>query len=294
MQVTPGPRPVALAGELAIVLANRVIQACAERGVLLMPLKGVLLLAQWPALRGRRHLVDVDFLVRQDDVRTTSMALRELGFEATVHSSAGSTYASDAWPLAVDLHEHLFPHGLFSMPTDEVFSRADLDASLFAAPVARMSDPDLLAHLLGHFVKGRGVFREDTSLDDLRWLLDEGVVRAENVEALGAHLHALGLHRAAGFVLGHDSFKADSTAAALVRTSSFSRADRAAIAFARWRTIRNQGEPRWWTPHLLNRSFDAGARSLVAHAAEATGRRASGLSVFRERASRASVTELTR
>ena len=54
----------ALVGELALSLANQVIAACAEQGIVLMPLKGVLLLGRWPSLRGRRDLVDIDLLVR--------------------------------------------------------------------------------------------------------------------------------------------------------------------------------------------------------------------------------------
>ena len=52
-----------LLGELALRLANQVLEASAERGIVLMPLKGALLLGRWPALRGRRDLVDIDLLV---------------------------------------------------------------------------------------------------------------------------------------------------------------------------------------------------------------------------------------
>jgi hypothetical protein len=261
-----------LVGELALRLANQVFEACAERGIMLMPLKGVLLLARWPALRGRRDLVDIDLLVRSSDLEALTLALHALGFEATVSSSAGSTFASDSWPLSIDVHEHLFPHGQFCMPTGGVFSRAEVDASLFAAPVARMSDEDVLAHLIGHFVKGRGIFRRDTSLDDIRWLVGKGVYRLEDAEALGRHLRALGLQRAAGYVLGHESFRDEPIARATVRSLELSRWDRLAIAIARLDMRANAGSPRWWTPHLLDRSFIAGSRSLVAHAGEATRR----------------------
>ncbi len=261
-----------LVGEVALSLANQVIEACAERGIVLMPLKGVLLLGRWPALRGRRDLVDIDLLVRGSDIEAVSLVLDALGFEATVCSSAGRTFVSDAWPLSIDMHHHLFPHGLFRMSTDGVFSRAELDASLFAAPVARMSDENVLAHLIGHFVKGRGTFRQDTSLDDIRWLLREGLYRLEDAGALGSHFRALGLQRAAGYVLGHGSFRNEPIACAAVRSLELSRWDRMAIAVARLDTNANAGLPRWWTPHLLDRSFVAGSRSLFAHADEAARR----------------------
>jgi hypothetical protein len=238
----------------------------------LMPLKGAFLLARWPALRGRRDLVDIDLLVRSSDIEATTLVLHALGFDATVDSSAGSTFASDLWPLSIDMHHHLFPHGLFGMSTDDVFSRAAIDVSLFAAPVARMSDQDLLAHLIGHFVKGRGTFRQDTSLDDIRWLMKENVYRLEDAEALGGHFRALGLQRAAGYVLGHESFRDDPIACAANRALELSRWDRMAIAMARLDTSTNAGSPRWWTPHLLDRSSVAGSRSLVAHADEGSRR----------------------
>jgi hypothetical protein len=266
----------ALVGDMALSLANRVIEACAERGIVLMPLKGVLLLGRWPALRGRRDLVDMDLLVRASDAKGVTLVLGTLGFEATVSSSAGRTFANDGWPLAIDVHHHLFPHGLFHMSTDGVFSRAEQDASLFVAPIARMSDEDLFAHLIGHFVKGRGTFRQDTSLDDIRWLLREGLFRLEDADALGNHFRALGLQRAAGYVLGHESFRDEPIACAAVRSLELSRSDRMAIAVARLGTNANAGLPRWWTPHLLDRSSLAGSRSLFAHADEGTRRLARG------------------
>lgn len=263
----------AVVGEVALGLANRVMETCAEQGVVPMPLKGVLLLARWPALRGRRDLVDIDLLVRSKDMRTVALSLRTLGFGATVRSSAGITLVSDAWPLSIDLHHDLFPHGLFLMSTDGVFSRATRDASLFSAPVARMSDEDLFAHLIGHFVKGRGEFRQDKSLDDLRWLLRQGLYRTEDAEALGAHLRALGLHRAAGYVLGHESFQDHPVASKTVHSLELSRSDRTTIALARLGTYAKRGSPPWWTPHSLDRSLTHGTCSLLTHANEAGHRR---------------------
>jgi hypothetical protein len=271
-QTTQDRLRTALVGELALSLGNQVFEACAERGIVLMPLKGVLFLGRWPALRGRRDLVDIDLLVRSSDVEAVTFVLQALGFEATVSSSAGKTFASNSWPLSIDMHHHLFPHGLFRMSTDGVFSRAEIDASLFAAPVARMSDKDVFAHLIGHFVKGRGTFRQDTSLDDIRWLLGESLYRLEDAEALGSHFRALGLQRAAGYVLDHESFRDEPIACAAVRSLELSRWDRMAIAIARLDTSANSGSPRWWTPHLLDRSFVAGSRSLFAHADEAARR----------------------
>ncbi|KPK16275.1 MAG: hypothetical protein AMJ62_06090 [Myxococcales bacterium SG8_38] len=262
----------ALVGELALRLANQVIEGCAERDVTLMPLKGVLLLGRWPALRGRRGLVDIDLLARASDFETVTGVLRALGFEPTVQSSAGSTFSSEAWPLSIDLHHDLFPHALFRMSTEGVFSRAELDASLFAAPVARMSDEDLLAHLIGHFVKGRGTFREDTSLDDIRWLLEQDLFRLERAGALAAHFRELGLKRAAGYVLGHDSFRDERIPSAVLGSLRLSRLDRITIAIAYLGTKSNGGSPRWWTPHLLDRGFLAGSRSLFTHADEARRR----------------------
>jgi hypothetical protein len=273
---------ITIVGELAIRLGNRVIEACAERHVLLMPLKGLLVLSRWPSLQGQRDLVDIDLLVRSSDFGTVSEVLGLLGFEATVPSSAGTTFASDAWPLSIDLHQDLFPHGLFRMSAEGVLSRAERDASLFARPVLRMSDEDLFAHLIGHFVKGRGTFREDTSLDDLHWLLRQGLFRPDDAGGLGAHLGALGLHRAAGYVLSHPSFADDPVAAAVLRSLRWSRLDRATVAIAQLGTRLSGETPPWWTPHLLDRSLIDGGRSLCEHVNEARLRIMSPLMQGRE------------
>jgi hypothetical protein len=261
-----------LVGEVALRLANQVIAACAEHGIVLMPLKGVLLLSRWPALLGRRDLVDIDLLVRSRDIQRVGLVLRTLGFEETVPSSAGRTFASDAWPLSIDIHHRLFPHQLFHVSTEGVFGRAELDGSTFSATVARMSDEDLLAHLIGHFVKGRGAFSGDKSLDDIRWLLEQGCLRLEDADRLGSHLVELGLQRAAGYVLGHASFRDEPVAGAVLRSLRPSLADRVTVAIARLGADTRDGPLRWWAPHLLDRSLLAGSRSLLAHADEATRR----------------------
>lgn len=261
-----------LAGELALRLANQVFAASAEQGVVPMPLKGVLLLGRWPSLRGRRDLIDIDLLIRPSDLDTMTRVLRSQGFEPTVGSTAGVAFVNEAWPLSIDVHHTLFPHGLFRVSTDDLFSRATVDASLFSAPVARMADEDLFAHLVGHFVKGRGTFRRDTSLDDLRWLLEQTLFGRRDADRLAAHLRRLGLQRAAAYVLGHRSFQLDPVAQAIVRGLGLSRADRLAVAVAHLAASANEGAPRWWTPHALDRSWRAGSRSLLAHADEAVRR----------------------
>jgi hypothetical protein len=161
---------------------------------------------------------------------------------------------------------------MFRASTEEVFARAALDESMFVAPVAKMSDADFLGHLVGHFVKGRGTFRADKSLDDIRWLISQGVYRLEEADALSAHLRELGLQRAARYVLGHESLRHDPTLSAVLRSLEPSLADRTAVAVARLSTESNADTPRWWTPHLLERSLVAGLRSLLAHANEGARR----------------------
>lgn len=267
----------AVVGELALRLASQVIEGCGKRDITLMPLKGVLLLSRWPALLGRRDLVDIDLLVRASDIQTVNDVLRALGFEPTICSSAGCTFSSEAWPLSIDLHHSLFPHGLFRVSTDAVFARAEIDPSLFAAPVARMSDEDLFAHLIGHFVKGRGIFRADKSLDDIRWLLSQGIFPLEEADVVGSHLRKLGLQRAAGYVLGHESFRDDPIACAILGSLALTWLDQRTIAIAHLGANTKGGSPRWWTPHLLDRSLVAGSRSLLEHAHEAVRRITKGI-----------------
>jgi hypothetical protein len=215
----------AVVGELALKLANQVIEAGAARGIVFMPLKGVLLLARWPALRGRRAVVDIDLLVRSSDEAVAVRVLRELGFEATVGSSAGVAFVNEAWPLSIDMHRELFPHGLFRASADGLFTRAEHD-----------------------------------------------VIRLEDAARLGGHLRALGLQRAAGYVLGDASFRGEPIARATIRALELCLADRAAIAGARLDTRWNRDTPRWWTPHLLDRSLVAGSGSLLRHAEEGVRR----------------------
>jgi hypothetical protein len=104
----------------------------------------------------------------------------------------------------------------------------------------------------------------------------------------------LGLQRAAGYVLGHASFRDEPVACAVVRSLELSRRDRMAIAVARLDTRANADSPRWWTPHLLDRSLVAGSRSLFAHADEGTRRLVTRFTRGRgSKWRRSSVTEAT-
>lgn len=96
--------------------------------------------------------------------------------------------------------------------------------------------------------------------------------RIEGGGALGAHLRKLGLQRAAAYTLRDESFKDDAIVQMLLRSLRLTPVDRAVVAAARLETRLHGNAPRWWTPHILDRSLFAGSRSLVDHAEEG-GRR---------------------
>ena len=61
----------------------RIVKACRAEGVELICLKGPVLALQLHGDISRRHCMDLDFLVRFQDVRKTHSILQQLGYEAT-------------------------------------------------------------------------------------------------------------------------------------------------------------------------------------------------------------------
>lgn len=248
-------RAAELAADLALRLAGEAIAALAQVNVVSAPLKGIMLLARWPELRGHRDLADVDLLVMPEDFSRAEESLGTLGFEPTSRTNRGTTLVRDDWPLSIDLHHRLFGPHLFDMPTTALMGRAERDETSFAAPVMRLADMDFLGHVIGHAVKSRVSPDEDSVFDDVAWLLGELPI---DPEACAAHMQALRMRRAAGYVLGAAASKGQPLAPAIVRHLKLDVADRAAIVAA-------SALPRaYWNPHLLNECIPRGARSLSA------------------------------
>ncbi|MGB5810586.1 MAG: nucleotidyltransferase family protein [Polyangiales bacterium] len=253
-----------LAADLAVRLADEAIVALEHVGITVAPVKGVMLLARWPALRGRRDLADVDLLVACEDFGRAMRALGTLGFEPTSHTNRGATLVRDDWPLSIDLHHRLFGPHLFDLSTRAVLGRAELDDALFAAPVLRVDDMDALAHVVGHAVKSRLRPDDPVVLDDVDWLLG---ALAFDARGLAAHLNALRLRRAAGYVLGASASRGYVGAGEVVEYLGLDARDHAAIrAAGAW-------PGAYWTPHLLNGSLSRGALSLSAQLRQDLGRR---------------------
>ncbi len=259
---TRSVRAYELAADLAGRLANDALTALAGVRIVPAPLKGVMLLARWPELRGHRDLADIDLLVSPDDFLSAEESLRMIGFEPTSRTNRGATFVRDNWPLSIDLHHRLFGPRLFDMQTSALLGRAELDDTLFAAPVMRLDDMDLFAHVVGHAVKSRRCASEAVVFDDIAWLLGALAVDAEQY---AAHIRASQMHRAAGYVLGAAASRGELLAQKIVQSLDLDAHDRAAIKAA------SACPSAYWTPHLLNGRVALGARSFSAQVREDLG-----------------------
>lgn len=246
---------------LARDLVSRAARLLAESGLLLAPLKGVLLAAAAPDRPLGRPLTDADVLVGPRALRRAAAALERGGFRRLASDAVSVTLALPGEPLALDLHGELFPAGMFGLDAAGVLARARLDGERFGAPVLWPRGDDAFAHLVGHFVKGRHgpgdrLRAEDFQRAATRLALEPG--------AVARHLAAQGLARAARRALGVAVALGDAPFAAAVLRAlpPDPLGERLAGLASRWADA-PRGLGAAVAPHLLDRSLPAGALSLL-------------------------------
>jgi hypothetical protein len=180
---------------------RRTTKILASANIPVMPLKGVLLQLTVYDRPWEREISDIDLLVPEKYFEQSLDCLKQAGC-FYVRDPTGA--ANVKWPdieLSVDLHECLFPRGLFRLPTDELFARARPDTHACGHEIWIANPLDTYAHLVGHFVKSRCDRRDAKYFQDIRALVD---THSLDSAACAQHLQRCGLARAARFFLSLD------------------------------------------------------------------------------------------
>jgi Uncharacterised nucleotidyltransferase len=189
----------------AAVVAREVLRDAVmilgERGIPVMPLKGVLfqqILYTDPADRG---LCDVDVLVPERRFAEAIGLLLDRGFRPW---SAGPSWIEAALlsprGLPLDLHRRIFCAWRYRISTDDLFRRASLDTELIGAPLWIMHPEDTLAHLIGKFVSDHVHAEAAPRLHEIARVAAHYALEPASV---ARHLTSCGLARAARHVLAH-------------------------------------------------------------------------------------------
>jgi len=268
-----------VASVLAREQLGRLARALADEGIVVMPLKGVLLQAIVYDDPSERPISDIDVLVPEGRFEHVVRVLRREGYTAAFErGAAAQTFRPSGHDtFLVDVHWSLFRRGLFRMPTSEVFARSTRDARLFGSPVMRMNSYDVFAHLIGHFVKGR------LRMDDACHLSDfERVARSLELDPrqCARHVERCGLARAARYVLRLSGGRFGTSVVGALHRDPLGY-----LVATRW----------WYTEHVLNATLPRGARSFAHHIARSIRRRARRTfahSASGDRCSRSSTSEL--
>lgn len=185
-----------LIGRAVLGAAARVL---ASHSIAVMPLKGLWLQELVYAEPSERVITDVDVLVPEAQYLPAVAALREAGWKPCAANLTETSLLAPGWPLPLDLHASLFTPGAFHMPARALFERGRIDEQTFGVRVTLPNPLDVLAHLVGHFVKSRGGHDSETSkLRDFPALLEWCDVAADEV---AAHLERCGMARASRYAL---------------------------------------------------------------------------------------------
>ncbi|MCA9575119.1 MAG: nucleotidyltransferase family protein [Polyangiales bacterium] len=185
--------------EVAAFHLARVAAAAAEAQLPLMVLKGMWLQAYAYENADDRPFADLDLLIPREALGRMHGLLSALGYGLSIHSpgDVARLYTS-ADGFQLDVHYELFPDGLFRLRGRDVLRRGRT-AERLAIPSLLVPEPyDGLAHLVGHFAKGRHGPRDGKLLRDF-----EELARASQLDPDRAarHLVAGGLRRAAQYAL---------------------------------------------------------------------------------------------
>jgi hypothetical protein len=216
---------------LRTLLAQHVLAALSAAGIEPMPLKGALF-ARWlyadPDLRPGD---DVDVLVRPADFARATEVLAAEGFAPlpAPESHYQRGFLAPAVPVAIDLHQSLFPRRFYRVRTEELFERGSEDRTLFGCRVILPDPYDAYAHLVGHAAAGRFRKLKAAHQRDLALLvgwfdLEPGLC--------AARLDGLGLSRAARYAL-EPTAATDPFATELLRALPPDPLGRALVALAR-------------------------------------------------------------
>lgn len=236
-------------------------------GIPLLPLKGVYLHACVYERPEERPITDVDVLVPEHRFDETRARLETLGWRwRPVHASeAVATHPAFALPL--DVHRRLFLPGVFALPTAAVFARARRDAMAFGVEVWLPDAKDVLAHLVGHFVKSRGDADDVPHLEDFEHLGRRAAL--DPVES-ARHLERVGMARAARHALRYAARRTPEGFAAKVLGAL--RRDRVGDALAWAARVSASRAPKGatlgaWPGFALDRSLVHGGLALARHLA---------------------------
>jgi hypothetical protein len=175
-----------------------VAETLASARIVAMPLKGVWLQACVYRDPGARAITDVDLLVPEGDYARALSVLAARGWRARGWNVSETALYHPRWPLPVDLHRRLFTRGAFRLSGAALFARGTPDSNAFGVQVVLPDPRDVLAHLLGHFVKSRRRPGDAAATRDFVQLASTG--QLEPVAA-AAHLHHVGVARCARYVL---------------------------------------------------------------------------------------------
>jgi hypothetical protein len=255
------------------VIAREVLRDVArvlgDRGIPVMPLKGVLLQLTLYDNPAERRLCDVDVLVPERRFAEAITLLIERGYRP---ERAGPSWIEAALRsprgLPLDLHRRLFCARRYQMPTDEQFLRARRDDGLLGVPVWIQQPLDTLAHLVGKFVSDHVSWEAPSRLAELEKLVDHHGLEPA---AAARHFARCGLGRAARHVLSYGrGERMHGFYAAALDALPERRLDGAIVTIAAQlaRTF-SRGRLAPLSTHLLNTSLPRGAHSLALTAAYA-------------------------
>jgi Uncharacterised nucleotidyltransferase len=187
---------------VSLVVGREVVRHVAElfarAKIPLLPLKGVWLQALVYTPQEPRAISDVDLLVHEAAFDAAVQELERAGFERRSGNISEICLSHPEFGLAVDLHKRLFTRGAFRLPTADVFARSRRDSTAFGVELCLPDPRDVFAHLIGHFVKSRTHLEDPVRINDFVMMADRCAIDPADC---ARHLHAVGMARAARYVL---------------------------------------------------------------------------------------------
>jgi hypothetical protein len=156
--------------EHARLVLEEVLGCCAEGGIDVLPVKGILTAHLFYRDPGERPIRDIDLRVRPCDLANVERAGRQKGWRLVSRSWAYRTLAFDVLGFLVEFESHVGPPGLCGLRVDDMLLRARASVDPLGVPHLQPEIHDHAIHLCVNAFKDKLIDAVPGAIRDLEIL----------------------------------------------------------------------------------------------------------------------------
>jgi hypothetical protein len=152
---------------VAVSVLRKVVEAAASAGVMVAPVKGVVLSRWLYDDVSDRPYRDLDVIIARDDLPRMAAAVESRGWPVQVHSSEMGELEFTVDRMTVEIHAEFGRRDLSRLTTAELLARSAVDARTLLFEIRRIDDIDHFLLLVANVTKKSFTYANAHQPDDL-------------------------------------------------------------------------------------------------------------------------------